>query len=426
MVDLIAEVRGREEELLLSAQRPVVLLKKRDSLEKVTELDTVGIMLPRNKLHYSLLDYLEEPVVMINPTADSIVKVVENKALFLIQSRGFVPKQIDLVESEKKMLSLGAEMGNTFCFYQKGKANLSSFIGTTSSQEVFEKHKKMANSFLESEKIVPDVILCDLHPEYNTYVFAKELSERKGIPLERVQHHKAHAYSVAGEHNLTDFTAIVCDGLGFGEDGNIWGGEVFHNSERIGHLEEQYQLGGDSATRYPAKMLFSILRKFLTKEETKKHLRSFFSDKQLTVLDKQLSEKFNSPITTSCGRILDAASFLLGFCSERTYDGRPAMVLEANSTNPFELKPIIKNNVLKTTPLFEFLVNNIQRDKKRLAATVQQYLAEGMYEIASQYEKPIVFSGGCAYNRIMSSYLIKKGVLVNEKVQSFSIRNWRS
>jgi len=198
----------------------------------------------------------------------------------------------------------------------------------------------------------------------------------------------------------------------------IWGGEIFHNNERIGHLETQFQLGGDSATQYPAKILFSILSKFLPLEECKKYLKSYFTDGQLQIMKKQLDNKFNCPLTTSCGRILDAASVLLGFCDKRTYEGRPAMLLEANSTTHYEIEPIIEGNILMTTPLFRYLVNNFGKDKKMLAATVQMYLARGLYEIASKFEKPIVFSGGCAYNEIMSSFMIKKGVYLNEKVPS--------
>jgi hydrogenase maturation factor HypF (carbamoyltransferase family) len=92
------------------------------------------------------------------------------------------------------------------------------------------------------------------------------------------------------------------------------------------------------------------------------------------------------------------------------------MLLESRSTTPFDLTPVTRENVLMTTPLFEFLVKNREKDKERLAATVQAYLAKGLYQIASRFERPIVFSGGCAYNRIMSSFLIEKRVYVNENV----------
>jgi hydrogenase maturation protein HypF len=354
-----------------------------------------------------------------NPIDDSLVKVIEKKTFQLRRSRGFVPKSIQLNSScKKQILALGAELSNAFSIYMDGKVICSQYMGTTSNSETFSHYKKMVQKFLQFTDCKPDIILSDLHPEYNTSRYGEELSESLQIPLIKIQHHKAHAYSVAAEYDVKDFVSIVCDGLGYGEDGTIWGGEIFHNNERVGHLEEHLQLGSDSATQFPAKMLFSILSKFLSQEECRKYLRNYYTEKQLHIMNKQLNKNFNCPSTTSCGRILDAASFLLGFCNERTYEGRPAMLLEANSTDPYEIEPVIKGNVLMTTPLFRFLVDNSEKDKKRLAATVQIYLAKGLYEIASKFNKPIVFSGGCAYNTIMSSFLIKKGVHVNGKVPS--------
>jgi hydrogenase maturation protein HypF len=448
MVERISHVSEKEKEVLLSVQRPIVILKKKLSLPEVSELDTIGIMLPYTSLHYLLFDFIDEPIIMTssnisdhpitinndeqivdnllthsriieNPIDDSLLKIIQNRTFLLRRSRGFVPRSIPINNScNKQILALGAELSNTFCIYKNQKAILSQYMGTTSNSSTFNHYKKNIHKFLQFIDCKPDLILIDLHPDYNTSRYGEELSKSLQVPLIRVQHHKAHAYSVAVEHNIKDFVSIVCDGLGYGEDETIWGGEIFRNNKRVGHLEKQFQLGGDSATNYPGKMLFSILSKFLSYKECKKYLRDYFTEEQLHIMKKQLDEKFNCPLTTSCGRILDASSFLLGFCNERTYDGRPAMLLESNSTIPYELEPVIEGNILMTTPLFQFLVENINKDKKRLAATVQMYLAKGFFTIASQFKKPIVFSGGCAYNRIMSSFMIKNGVFVNEKVPS--------
>ncbi|RMF54548.1 carbamoyltransferase HypF [Candidatus Woesearchaeota archaeon] len=450
MAERIAYVSEAEKRILESVQRPILILKKKKLLREVSELDTVGIMLPYTALHYLLFDFINEPIIMTssnisdepitrsdeeqfvknvltndrvieNSIDDSLAKVIQNRVFLIRRSRGFVPASITIkfgekTRSKKQVLALGAEMNSAFCIYKNGRAILSQYLGTTSNQSAFENYKRTVEKFLRFTNTKPDLLICDLHPTYNTSLFGEFLSEKLKVPLVRVQHHKAHSYSAAAEHNLTDFVGIACDGLGFGEDNTIWGGEIFYKNKRIGHLEPQLQLGGDSAAVYPAKMLFSILSKFLTKEERDKHMKGKFSAKELEIMQKQLDEKFNCPLTTSCGRILDAASSLLGFCDKRTYEGRPAMMLEANSTKPYDLEPVIKGNVLMTTPIFEFLTSNIDKDKKRLAATVQQYLAEGLYEIASKKGKPIVFSGGCAYNRIMSSFMIRKGVYTNEKV----------
>jgi hydrogenase maturation protein HypF len=212
----------------------------------------------------------------------------------------------------------------------------------------------------------PEIIACDLHPGYNSTFFAKELAEKYDARLVQIQHHKAHVASVAAEHNLKDYVGISTDGLGYGDDGNIWGGEIFKvkngsDFTRIGQLEEQPQLGGDSATIYPKKMLFGILSKILDEKE----LTSFglFNKKESKIYIKMLQNKKNIPLTSSAGRILDATAALLGFCDERTYDGRPAMILESNATKPLELEPVISQHngksVLLTTPLFEFLINNL-------------------------------------------------------------------
>jgi len=446
MVRSISHPNTTHKEELLSQERPIVLIPKKNVHDGVSELSTVGVMLPYSALHHLLFEYIDEPIVMtssnmsdepittkreeqkaeyvldhtrtiVNVADDSVVKIIAGHPLYIRRSRGLVPTPISAPKCGPVMLALGAEMQNTFSIYKPdGQIIPSPHMGNTSNVETIEHYKKMLARFLDFTETTPELIITDMHPSYNTSKYGELLSEELCIPLVRVQHHKAHAYGVALEHKLDDFVAIVADGLGYGEDGTIWGGEIFHNDERVGHLEVQLQVGADSATKHPAKILFSILRNFLSLEETVPFLNNYFSAPDIALLDKQRTDKFNSPLTSSCGRILDAASFLLGFCDERTYDGRPAMLLESHSFAPLNFAPVIKNNVLMTTPLFEFLIEHIHEDKKRLAATVQKYLAEGLYQIASQYKKPITFSGGCAYNTIMTSFMLEHGVLLNTEI----------
>ncbi|MCK4670454.1 MAG: carbamoyltransferase HypF [Nanoarchaeota archaeon] len=314
-----------------------------------------------------------------------------------------------------KFLALGAELNNTVSYYDN-KITTSEPHGNTFFLENFEKFKTTVERYMQEK---PDAIITDFHPGYNTSRYGAELSKKHNIPLIKVQHHLSHVYSVAREHGLKEFVGIAADGLGFGTDNTIWGGEIFKGNKRIGSLEPHIQLGGDSATKYPPRMLLSILQKILLKTELKKIMMNYFTEQEFVVLNKQLENKLNSPITTSCGRVLDAASALLGVCTKRTFEGEPAIKLEQNSTIPYELKPIIKEDkikILATAPLFKFLVENLDKDKQRLAATVQQYLAEGFYEIAKEYNRPIVFSGGCAFNKIMTNYLKSKGVLLNKNI----------
>jgi len=347
-----------------------------------------------NPAHFLLMDF----------------KLIGGKKLLLCGSR----KSIALPGPDMRILATGPGTGNTFAIYENGSVRLSGHIGITTDAATFEAYKQQVTGSIS--KIKPNLIISDLHPDYDTTRFGEELAEKLAIPIVKVQHHRAHIYSAAAEHSLDDFIGIACDGLGYGDDGNIWGGEIFDNQKRVGHLEEHYQLGGDSATRFPARMLMSILSKFMDESELRKSMDSHFSEGEFTILQKQLEQRFNCPVTTSTGRVLDAASALLGFCTERTFEGEPAIRLEENSSSPLDIEPVIRGNVLQTTPLFEFLVESQDKGKKSLAATVQQYLAEGLYKIASRYRKQVVFSGGCAYNAIMTSYLLGKGVYVNEKV----------
>lgn len=323
------------------------------------------------------------------------------------------------------LLALGAESAGLFAYYQNGQIYLSDNFGDLTEETNFSQFKKSIAFLIK--KSPPDFILTDLHPLYNPTLYGETLGKKLKIPVFKIQHHLAHIFSVAGENHLNEFIGLAGDGTGYGWDGKIWGGEIFKiqnlkseiRIERIGHLEEQPMLGGDSAVLSPPKMLLGILSKFLEKKYLKKIMKRFFSGQEFELLSAQLQANFNCPLTTSIGRILDAASALLGFCSQRTSPGQPAIILEKNSTQPYSIKPIITDHQLLTTPLFEYLLKNLHRDKKKLAATVHLYLAQGLLEMArihqtSQSKKlPILFSGGVAYNKIISSYLIKRGVKVN-------------
>lgn len=449
MAQMISRPTLEEEQQLLSPKRPIVLVKKNTQSPEVSELDTLGIMLASTALHILLFEHYPYPLIctssnlahapltttreeqfvplvldhnreIINATDDSVVKVIAKTPLLIRRSRGFVPQSI-IIHSPitTPLLALGAEMNNTFALYDgQGRVIVSQHIGNTTHPDTFNRYRAALDRFLSYTHIMPQAILCDAHPNYQTSLYGHDLANQLSIPLVPIQHHRAHAYAAAAEHQLSDFAAIICDGLGYGDDGTLWGGEVFENHTRIGHLELHPQLGGDAAARFPHRMLYALLRSFLSPEESSPFLNSHFSSSELTLLEKQFVEKFNAPLTSSCGRILDATAALLNLCDERTYDGRPAMLLEAYSTEPFDITPVIKDSVLRTTPLFHYLIEHLHEDKYRLAATAQKYLAIGLYSIAIQTKKPIVWAGGCAYNRIMTEYFLSKGVLVNKEIPS--------
>lgn len=455
MVETFARVSEPEKAHLCSPQRPIVILhKKRHDLERISELDTIGVMLPYTALHYLLFEYIHEPLLMtssnvpgepvaitesgahhtltherkiVNRCDDSVIKVINDRTFFLRRSRGYAPMSVRLPGDCVDTIALGAELNNAMCTARKDRCFLSQHIGDCSNLETVDFLKNATKQLINLTRLKPGIIACDLHQGYNSTFFARELACEYGAQLIPVQHHKAHIAGVAAEHGLDDCVGIAMDGMGLGDDDTIWGGEVFDMKDmqlsRIGHLEEQPQLGGDSSVIRPKKMLFGILSGLLNENELAG--LDLFNEKETGLYLNQLKTKFNVPRTSSAGRILDAVSALLGVCENRTYEGRPAMLLESVANNSLDLSPVYSRkegkDILMTTPLFEFLLENRDNnDPGELAATAQMYLARGLFGIARRRaqkdSKPVVFSGGVAYNRMISGFMIENGVLVNREI----------
>lgn len=461
MAESIAHATPYEKEMLASQKRPIVVLKKkRNDFLHVSELDTIGVMLPYTALHHLIFDYIDEPLVMtscnvsgepilideksektgflryfltherriVNRCDDSVLKAVGNHALLLRRSRGYTPMSVRLPIECEDTVALGAEINNVISIATKNKCVMSQYIGDTSKLETLYFLKDCIEKSVKLARINPKIVACDMHPEYNTTHLAEELARKYGARTERVQHHKAHVAGAAAEHGLCDYIGIAMDGMGYGEDGKIWGGEVFDVSignvfVRAGHLEEQPMIGGDSSTIYPKKMLFGILSKVMDENELVKY--GLFDEKESRLYMNILDSGFNVLQTTSSGRVLDSVSALLGLCDRRTYDGRPAMLLESVATNAPDFEPVLSKKdgkvILETTPLLEFLLDNLDRKRKgELAATAQMYLAKGLFmiakDIADSEGKRVVFSGGVAYNRMICKFMAENGVLLNKEI----------
>lgn len=339
-----------------------------------------------------------------------------------------------------EILALGPESSGNFSVFQKGKIFFCRSGMDLLDEKNFDIFKKSLFSFLRKERIKPDVILTDLHPRYRTTKLGEKLAQKFGAKNVGVQHHAAHIFSAVGDkiicngsdRILDTFCGIACDGTGFGLDGKIWGGEIFEIAKtkkikRIGHLENQILIGGDLAVQEPARMLISILDKLLKKKEIYSFVKKYYSQNQFETLYNQLQAKFNCQETSSTARVLDAVSVLLEFSgNSRDQKHGPIFALEKNSSQAYIFAPKIifndkeKKYILLTTPLFDYLLKNISKDKKRLAATAQIYIAKGLAEIAGKNKKikktKYYFSGGMADNKIMSDYLSLQGFYLSKKI----------
>ena len=464
-----AEVSRKEAELLTSYVKPIVLLKKSSGYYLsdliAPGLHNVGVMLPYTGLHQMLFDCVREPafvmtsanppnepIVTENDEAvqklgsvvdyflfhdrlvaqrcdDSVVRVHGKDVSFIRRSRGFAPEPVRLKKAAGKcVLALGGELNSTSCVLLGDKAFVSQHVGDVENLETLRFLKSASEHLLRLTNCKPDVIACDLHPKFTTTALAKDWSDELGVPLVQVQHHHAHGAALMAEHGLDEIVAIVCDGYGYGLDGEAWGGEVLYcNNQgefrRVGHLEPQPMVGGDLATRYPLRMGAGILSKATSIEEWLRsnsgHLPH--GEQEVDVILQQL-KKGSVSLTSSCGRILDAVSVVLGICYERTYEGEPAMRLEAaaaNGKDVLKLQPTVKAHVVDTTALVHRIFERRKADAVgNLAFSAQRYLAEGLAQVAVDEAKRlgvgvVGFSGGVAYNEHIT-YAMRRFVEENK------------
>lgn len=452
-VSTFAKVSPKEAELLTSYAKPIVLLRKNESYYLsdliAPELHNIGVMLPYTGLHVMLFDYVKEPafvmtsanepgrpIVKDNDEAlkrlndivdyfllhdrmiahrcdDSVVRVNDDRVCFIRRSRGYVPKPIRLKESVKRCsLGLGAELNVTSCALLEDKAFFSQHVGDVEEVEALEFLKEATKRLIELTNCRAEAVACDLHPRFVTTKLAYEMSDRLKLPIVQVQHHHAHVTTLMAEQWLDEMVAIVCDGYGYGLNGQAWGGEVLYCDKegfrRLGHLQEQPMVGGDLATYYPLRMAAGMLHKVIDVSEWLFSLSERFPHRRMEVEAILASLKRGPKLkTTSCGRVLDAVAATLGICYERTYEGEPAMKLEAvavEGSDVLRLKPMIKGNVIETTNmLYEVFHRRQELRTADLACSAQSYLARGLAELAVHEAerlgvKIVGLSGGVAHN----------------------------
>jgi len=432
------EITHRVEELLVSLRRPIVLVKKKMMEEVSPGLDTIGLYLPYTALHHILFYYLKsdaiimtsanipgEPMIIDNSEAfslnadiyllhnreiinridDSVIKPWNDKIFFLRKSRGYVPEPID-VDYNYHILTVGASEQVHASISTDSKIYMTQYIGNTHYYHTLQFLEDSLNHMmhLTMDKKILDAVGMDKHPRYTTrevaYKFAKEYS----TSIFEIQHHWAHAASLLLDQGVEEAIVLTLDGLGYGDDDNLWGGEILQSSfkdyNRIGHLRYIPLLGGDKATEEPYRIVYALLGE---------DILGLFSDLEIDVLEKQ---KDFSPKTSSFGRVLDALSSYLGICMKRTYEGEPAMKLErylSVGKPVYEFKVSIKDNIIDTIDLFRQLrdkTNTIrftEKMKADLSYSLVKTIVDAMCDIAiakaeEENIKYIGVTGGVSYN----------------------------
>jgi hydrogenase maturation protein HypF len=469
-----AEVSSKEQELLASPARPIVLLNKNQnytlSPQVAPNLHNIGVMLPYTGLHYMLFDQVgdsafvmtsanpaNQPIVNDNEEAlqilgdtvdyflfhnrkiahrcdDSVMRVHGNRPVFLRRSRGYAPAPIRLKQKSRRcVVGLGGELNNTSCVLFEDKAFISQHIGDVENVETRSFLQEATSHLQHLTNCHAQAVACDLHPKFTTTNLAQEMAETMGLQLVQVQHHHAHAAALMEEHGLDEIMAVICDGYGYGLDGQAWGGEILFCAadsaefKRLGHLGPQPLLGGDLASRFPLRLAVGMLSKAGVDVEgwllqNSGHLPH--GETEAKVILNQLKRGVDIVETTSCGRVLDAVSAVLGLCYSRSYEGEPAMKLESAALlgkDALNLKPILSGDVLDTTIMLKAIFDNIGKvSTADLAYFAHAYLAKGLASIAVQKAqaegvKAAGFSGGAACNQILADQM-------REAVESAGLR----
>jgi hydrogenase maturation protein HypF len=366
----LAEIGDAERELLTSVARPIVLLRRRAGAAVAAAVAPrspfLGVMLPYTPLHHLLLAASGAPLVMTSgntsdePIAyrdgdaahrlagiadaflvhdrpihtrvdDSVARVVSGRPQVLRRSRGFVPRPIRLPWAfPRHVLGCGPELKNTFCVARDNNAFLSHHIGDLENFETFNALTAGITHFCRLFDIRPEVVAHDLHPEYLSTKYALELS---GVELVGVQHHHAHIVSCLAENGADGpVIGVAFDGLGWGGDGTLWGGEFLiadrRGFERAAHLAPVPLPGAAMAIRQPWRMAAAHLDAAFGGQPPPGLAVAARQGRRWTDVRHAAAAGVNSPLTSSAGRLFDAVSALLGLRDTVSYEGQAAIELE--------------------------------------------------------------------------------------------------
>ncbi len=458
------EVNPDEAALLTSHSAPVVLLYRRErtpiAANVAPDNPMLGVMLPYTPLHHILLRDAGVPLVMtsgnlsdlpiIKDNDEALRKLAHIADAFLLhnrpihmrcddavwwvdrfageqdaarqplrRSRGDAPYPIRLAwHSERHILAVGAEMKNTLCLLRGQDAFLSQHIGEVDSLEALDYFREVLDHLSAIFKVTPQVIAHDLHPAYLTTRLARELAAEHGLPLVAVQHHHAHIAACLAEHGCSGpVIGVALDGTGYGADGAIWGGEVLIASveryERAAHLEYLPLPGGEAAIRRPYRIAWGYLLATQGDIPDLPTLAAFPAEER-RIVAQQVERGVNTPLTSSCGRLFDAVSALVGLCPLATFEAQAAIALELAARQaaperaipyPFTLEA---DGVLRVGDMLAAIVRDVRsgRPTAEIAAAFHVTLAQMIVSAARQVQARtgigvVALSGGSFQNRLL-------------------------
>lgn len=458
------ELSQSEIALLESKEKPIVLARKRIaggiSEAVASGNNQLGIMLPYTPLHLLLLepqqDYpdilvmtsanlSEEPIAYTNSDAsarlesiadaflmhdrdihmridDTVLSDFRGQAYLARRARGFAPQPIRLPAPAPMILAAGAELKNTFCMSKDNYAFLSHHIGDLENAETLHSYEEAIAHYERIFRIRPSVIACDLHPDYLASQYAEQRTCREELPLFLIQHHHAHLAACLADNGWNSdeqVMGVILDGTGLGPDNSMWGGEFllgnYGGFERKYHLQSTPLPGGDAATHTPARTAMANLwQAGIPWDETLAPV-SYFNDEERTILKQQLDGSINTPLTSSMGRLFDAAAALIGIRQKINYEAQAAIEMEALCVDDEKgYYPVfVEQDQIKVDALWQQLIRDIKNQIPTaiLATRFHNSIVNMIHEIALRMREEsginiIVLSGGVWQNKYLLSHTV--------------------
>ncbi len=494
------EVSPLEERLLRSPEAPIVLVEKIANRQSqivnavAPGNPNLGAMLPYTPLHHLLLAELGFPVVatsgnlsdepictderdalerlpdiadvflvhnrpIVRHVDDSMVRVMLDRELVLRRARGYAPLPITLnprlsTLDSRPILAVGAHLKNTVALSVGSQVFISQHIGDLETEPAHTAFRRVIADFEKLYEARPQIIAADLHPDYLSTKFAREIAAQASSPAGSggiraanlsaaehgcsvnsqagspryvgVQHHIAHVLSCMAENEIEPpALGVSWDGTGYGLDGTVWGGEFFlvadETVERVAHLRPFRLPGGEQAVKEPRRAALGLLYEISGDAVfERKDLASVtaFSRAELTALKTMLAKKLNSPVTTSVGRLFDAVASLVNLRQQIRFEGQAAMELEfalagIQTDEHYNVSPVTRHPspVMDWSPMINAILSDVKRGVSvgEMSAKFHNTLAEAIIAVAKLVgQKRVVLSGGCFQNRYLTERAVRR------------------
>lgn len=459
----LAEISRAEARLLSSVERPIVLLSTKDHPDLSPRIAPgnryLGIMLPYTPLHHLLFvlgefralvmtsgNPSDAPIAFDDAQAladlgtiadaflrhdrrihtridDSIARVLANKPLLLRRARGYVPRAILLPVPAPPLLALGGELKNTLCLTRNERAYLSQHLGDLGNLESCAAHVTMTAHLQKLLELHPGVVVHDLHPDYQTTRLAEAMV---GVQRLAVQHHHAHLASCLAENGVGGpALGVIFDGLGYGADGTIWGGEFLlgdlRTFRRVGYFTPTPLPGGDLATREPWRMALAYLQQAFGRDYPRLPFLQEIAPRDEALLVMMIEKRLNSPLSSSCGRLFDAVAALVGLRNRISYEGQAAIELEMIAAHgdyppyPYTLHCVADAIVFAPQGMIRGIVADliagvpVAQISARFHATLVAVVGEICARVRAETGiNTIALSGGVMQNRLLTETIIAR------------------